>query len=250
VFDLDLWDEGVYPEDSREYAELRARIVWQIMQLYKLIRKLFAPSALENPTFSQHDSAWPFRPDVEWHKLDMVVLESPRKQVERTINKEVKVGIKHSFHLRFPFARIDTLLMLGVFPYLIHHLENVCPRTKHYDGSELSTLSNSWYQALDSCIIQSGIKLPGSQKAIHCVMCQKIRDQEKLLDKKESATRLAVTAMEFNKVKLKTRSRTKHLEPQAAAQAVAPEQHFFEHPDETNIRLNNQFVPILFKDDV
>ena len=111
------------------------------------------------------------RTDIDWKKLDMAVLESPKKQVERIINQQKVLGIKHSFHLRFPFARIDTILMLGVIPYLIHHLEIKCPRSMHYDGSRVRLLSNSWYQALDSCIIQSGIKLPGSQKAIRCPLC-------------------------------------------------------------------------------
>lgn len=45
------------------------------------------------------------------------------------------MGIKHSFHLRFPFVRLDAVLMIGIFPYLIKHLEDTCPRSLDLDGS-------------------------------------------------------------------------------------------------------------------
>jgi hypothetical protein len=186
VFDVDLWDEGVYDLESDEYKALRARIVRQIMMIFSIFRRLFPSNVDEAPSFSD-DRRLQMPNHFAWKKLDMAILESPCKPVVKHIaNRDPVPGIKHSFHLRFPFVRIDYKLMFGINAFLINRLEAECPRIQDSDAPRLA---NSWYEALDAKVIASGIKLPGSQKAVKCPQCFAIVQQEKTDERLAKAKR-------------------------------------------------------------
>jgi hypothetical protein len=242
VFDLDLWDEGEYVLGSPKYAHLRRRITWQIYNIFTFFRKLFPAHVAEPAILSSdakavpHDSrALPIDRSIDWRTLDMAVLESPCKMQSKIFQGVRKDGIKHSFHLRFPMMRIPFNLMLGVFPFLIKHLEDSCPRSSDLDGSPLDTFSNNWFDALDSRILAAGVKLPGSQKAQVCRDCHKLVEREREREKQAKAQRLIANSATAQMLK---GGRSKSKEKRA-------------HPDDdAEIVHNHQFIPLLYKQNV
>lgn len=86
VFDLDLWDEGEYVLGSPKYMHLRRRITWQVYNIFYFFRKLFPDHVAESANLSGkaddipvHSKAISFDSSLDWHTLDMAVLESPCK---------------------------------------------------------------------------------------------------------------------------------------------------------------------------
>jgi hypothetical protein len=198
VFDIDMWDEGDYSDDPASYRALRQRISWQLYCIFKFFRQLFPSHHDEIARLSHTSDAIPMDESFQWKTLDMAVLESPCKRMTKQFGKDTVHGIKHSFHLRFPMMRIDSVLMIGIFPYLIKYLEDTCPRNQDLSGAPLSTLSNNWFDALDSRILQAGIKMPGSQKAQKCQECFRLVVEEQKREREATARRFVANAATVN----------------------------------------------------
>jgi hypothetical protein len=258
VFDLDLWDQGVDPHNQAQYARLRKRIAWQILCIHNVMKQIFPSNLHEHPDFSSDPGSWPMDPAFAWYKLDMVVLESQPKPLAKMVNGAMCDGIKHSFHLRFPFMRVATRMMLGIIPYLIHELEKVCPRTLDPDGSPVPGLANSWYEGLDPKIIGSGIKLPGSQKAQPCPDCYKLVQREKEEEKLAKAKRQLMSSAMIRALRPKAapdaqeeeRDEAAKTDEESRAKRAAPALPQPSVDDETTLRIHSQYVKLPTKEEI